>query len=75
VELDGFPTTLGSLAAMSLQAVPAGRTAASVHIRPVGTPAYELVVSNGLTTGGGSVMAAGGRHSSRQGAQERHRLF
>ncbi len=54
----GSPTALGRLAVMSLQAVPAASTAASVHIRPVGTPSYELVVSNGLTTGGGSVMAA-----------------
>lgn len=62
----GYPTTLGSLAAMSLQALPASSTSSSVHIRPVGTPVYELVVSDGLTTGGGSVMAASvGTHSRR----------
>lgn len=62
----GYPTTLGSLAAMSLEALPASSTSSSVHIRPVGTPVYELVVSNGLTTGGGTVMAASvGTHSRR----------
>jgi hypothetical protein len=54
----GSPTALGNLEVLSLQAVPRASTAASVHIMPVGTPAYELVVSNGLTTGGGTVMAA-----------------
>lgn len=54
----GSPTTLGDLAVLSLQAVPRASTAATVHIRPVGTPAYELVVSDGQTTGGGTVMAA-----------------
>lgn len=33
-------------------------TGASVHINPVGTPEYELVVSSGQTTGGGTVSAA-----------------
>lgn len=55
----GSPTTLGDLAVLSLQAVPRASTAASVHISPsTGAPAYELVVSDGLTTGGGTVMAA-----------------
>lgn len=55
----GSPTTLGDVAIMSLQAVPRASTAASVHIYPsTGAPAYELVVSDGLTTGGGTVMAA-----------------
>jgi len=55
----GSPTTLGDVGVLSLQAVPRASTAASVHIYPTaGTPAYELVVSNGLTTGGGTVMAA-----------------
>lgn len=55
----GSPTTLGDVAIMSLQSVPRASTAASVHIYPTtGTPAYELVVSDGLTTGGGTVMAA-----------------
>lgn len=63
----GSPTALGDLAVMSLQAVPAASTAASVHIRPVGDPAYELVVSDGLTTGGGTVMAASvSAHSLRE---------
>lgn len=54
----GSPTALGDVNVMSLQAVPRASTTASVHISPVGTPAYELVVSNGQTTGGGTVMAA-----------------
>lgn len=55
----GSPTTLGSLAVMSLQATPAASTTAAVHIRPVAdAPAYDLVVSDGQTLGGGSVMAA-----------------
>ena len=59
------PSALGNLLALSLQAAPSASTA-SVHIHPVGTPAYELVVSDGQTTGGGSVMAAAvGTHSSR----------
>lgn len=59
------PTIPGTLQVMSLQAAPSASTA-SVHIMPVGTPDYELVVSNGQTTGGGSVMAANvSAHSSR----------
>lgn len=55
----GSPTTLGDVSILSLQAVPRASTAASVHIYPsTGAPAYELVVSDGLTTGGGTVMAA-----------------
>lgn len=55
----GSPTTLGDVNILSLQAVPRASTAASVHIMPTASaPAYELVVSDGLTTGGGTVMAA-----------------
>jgi hypothetical protein len=55
----GAPTSLGDVNILSLQAVPRASTAASVHIYPsTSAPAYELVVSNGLTTGGGTVMAA-----------------
>lgn len=55
----GSPTALGDAAVLSLQAVPRASTAASVHVYPsTGAPAYELVVSDGLTTGGGTVMAA-----------------
>ena len=58
------PSAIGTEAVLSLQAVSA--SSSSVHIQPVGTPAYELVVSNGQTTGGGTVMAAVvGTHSSR----------
>ena len=60
------PAALGTLQALSLQAAPSASTG-SVHIHPIGTPAYELVVSDGQTTGGGSVMAAAvGTHSSRK---------
>ena len=59
------PSTIGTEMVLSLQAAPSA-SSASVHIQPVGTPLYELVVSNGQTTGGGSVMAASvGIHSSR----------
>lgn len=61
----GDPTALGDLEVLSLQGSQSV-SSASVHIRPVGDPVYELVVSDGLTTGGGSVMAASvGTHSSR----------
>jgi hypothetical protein len=59
------PFALGTKRVLSLQAISA--SSSSVHIQPVGTPAYELVVSDGQTTGGGSVMAAAvGTHSSRK---------
>jgi hypothetical protein len=51
------PSAVGTERVLSLQTAPSASTA-SVHIQPYGTPAYELVVSNGQTTGGGSVMAA-----------------
>lgn len=55
----GSPTALGDVNILSLQAVPRASTAASVHISPVAAaPAYELVVSDGQTLGGGTVMAA-----------------
>lgn len=55
----GSPTALGDVNVLSLQAVPRASTAASVHISPVAAaPAYELVVSDGQTLGGGTVMAA-----------------
>lgn len=55
----GAPTALGDVAVLSLQAVPRASTAASVHVYPsTGAPAYELVISDGRTTGGGTVMAA-----------------
>jgi hypothetical protein len=59
------PAALGTLHVLSLQASPAASTG-SVHVMPVGTPIYELVVSDGQTTGGGTVEAAVvSMHSSR----------
>lgn len=60
------PSAVGTEMVLSLEAAPSASTA-SVHIQPVGTPAYELVVSDGQTTGGGSVMAAAVGMSSSQG--------
>lgn len=55
----GSPTALGDVSVLSLQATPGATMQASVHISPVAAaPAYELVVSNGLQLGGGTVMAA-----------------
>lgn len=59
------PTTLGSLQALSLQVVATTHTV-SMHIMPAGTPDVDLEVSNGVTTGGGTIhRAAAGTHSSR----------
>lgn len=79
----GQPTALGEAAALSLQAWSA--SSATVHVRPsTGTPAYELVVSDGYTLGAGAVMAATvGTHSSRDikdiegrlGAPEEERAY
>jgi len=51
----GGATAIGDQKVLSLITT---STNASVHIMPVGTPEYELVVSNGDTTGGGTVSAA-----------------
>ena len=57
-------TAIGSLNVVSLVTVSTG---ASVHVRPAGTPDVELEVSNGSSTGGGTVhRAAEGTHSSRE---------
>lgn len=60
------PLALGEVGALSLQVWSA--SSATVHVRPsTGTPAYELVVSDGYTLGAGAVMAASvGAHSSRE---------
>lgn len=62
----GQPLTLGDLGVLSLQSWSA--SSSTVHVRPsTGTPAYELVVSDGYTLGAGSVMAAVvATHSSRE---------
>lgn len=59
------PLTLGEQGVLSLQAW--SESSSTVHVHPsTGTPAYELVVSDGYTLGAGSVMAASaGTHSSR----------
>lgn len=62
----GQPEALGAQHVLALQGAPSA-SSASVHIQPVGVPAYELVVSDGQTTGGGTVLAASvGPHSSRR---------
>lgn len=53
----GQPEALGDLRTLSLEASPSASTTA-VHVRPVGGPLYELVVSDGETTGAGTVVAA-----------------
>lgn len=51
------PSAAGTWHALSLQAVPYASTA-SVHVNPFGTPDVELEVSDGATTGGGSILRA-----------------
>ncbi len=60
------PLALGEQHVLSLQAWSA--SSSTVHVRPsTGTPAYELVVSDGYTLGAGSVMVATvGTHSSKE---------
>lgn len=60
----GQPTAPASLPVMNLEAL--YTSTASMHVDPVGVPDAELVVSNGLSTGGGTIIrAAAGPHSSR----------
>jgi hypothetical protein len=64
------PTVMGSVQALSLQAVTDASTQGvhnvSVHVMPAGTPDVELEVSDGITTGAGTInRAAAGTHSSR----------
>lgn len=60
------PADLGTRRALSLQAISSVSTG-SVHVLPAGTPDVELEVSNGTTTGGGTIhRAAAGTHSSRR---------
>lgn len=51
------PAAAGTWHALALQAVPYASTA-SVHVNPSGTPDVELEVSDGATTGGGSILRA-----------------
>lgn len=61
----GSTATLGNVDALSLQAITAA-SGGSVHVRPAGTADVELEVSDGASTGGGTIhRAAAGTHSSR----------
>ena len=51
------PTAMGTWNALSLAAVPYASTG-SVHVNPVGTADVELEVSDGTTTGGGTILRA-----------------
>ena len=64
----GSAATMATMTVVSLVTIstPAG-TAASVHVRPIGDPTVELVVSNGASTGGGAIhVAASVTPSSRE---------
>jgi hypothetical protein len=59
-------TTPGTLQALSIAAGMSGSTA-SFHVMPVGTPTAELEVSDGNTTGGGTLeYGSSGQFSSRE---------
>ncbi|MBI3548638.1 MAG: hypothetical protein HY078_06245 [Elusimicrobia bacterium] len=45
-------TSVGGLRVMSLVALSTG---ASVHVMPIGTPLYQMVISNGVTNGAGTL--------------------
>ncbi len=48
-------TTVGNLGVLSLVTT---STSASVHVMPIGTPQFEMVISNGVTTGAGTLHRA-----------------
>lgn len=50
----GSTTTLANMTVLALQGI-SGGSGASAHIRPSGTPDVELEVSNGSSTGGGTM--------------------
>lgn len=50
----GSTTTLASLNVLSLQGI-AGASGGSFHVNPAGEPDAEVEVSNGATTGGGTI--------------------
>lgn len=54
---DAGTTSIATMTVLSLTTF-LSTTAASVHVRPAGEPLMELVVSNGGTTGAGTVHAA-----------------
>lgn len=59
------PSTLGSLNVLSIEGIPAA-SSVSVHVMPAGSPDVELEVSDGITTGGGTIhRAAASTHSSK----------
>lgn len=53
---DAGTTSLATMTVLSLVTISStAAIEASVHVRPVGDPMHELVVSNGASTGGGSI--------------------
>jgi hypothetical protein len=63
---DAGTTSIATMTVMSLVTISTA-SGAAVHIRPVGDPVVELVVSNGASTGGGSIdLAAQVTPSSRR---------
>lgn len=54
---DAGTTSIATMTVVSLVTISTA-SGASVHVRPVGTPTVELVVSNGASTGGGTIHVA-----------------
>ena len=54
---DAGTTSIATMTVMSLVTI-SSASGASVHVRPIGDPVVELVVSNGLITGGGTIHVA-----------------
>lgn len=54
----GSAGTIATMTVVSLTTISSGTRTGSVHVRPVGEPAWELVVSNGSSLGGGTIHAA-----------------
>jgi hypothetical protein len=54
---DAGTTSIATMTVLSLVSI-SSASGASVHIRPVGEPTVELVVSNGASTGGGTIHVA-----------------
>lgn len=61
-------SSIGMLDVLSLVVISSGPyNTASMHVRPAGTPTVQLEVSDGSTTGGGTIeRIAEGQHSSRE---------
>lgn len=54
---DAGTTSIATMTAMSLVTLSTA-SGAAVHVRPIGEPTVELVVSNGSSTGGGTIHVA-----------------